>query len=367
MREIGLRGLNRATLARQGLLEALPAGELAALRRLGPLHWQSPGSPFLALWARLSEFSPDAMAALCAERAVVKSTLVRGTLHMVAADAYPGVAVAAEEGRRGMWQRNLRAAGIDGEALLEAVARLVDGAEAGTDEIAAFCARWVSPDADVAMLSSHKWKIVRGSPRLLLVAPGGRWASTPVGRYRSARSQLPGLSLPEPAAALVEVVRRQLAALGPATEADLAFWTGERRITRIRAALRELDTIELAGPAGATYLDLPDAPRPDPRTPAPVRLLPAFDAVLLGYAAGARQRVVPAEHTASVYLSANATVRPVLLVDGFATGTWRFDTRAVTLFAPLPPGVRAEVDAQVERLTPVLDRLAGAGLSGRGG
>jgi winged helix DNA-binding protein len=368
MSTIDLPGLNRATLARQHLLEPSAADEPAVLAHLGPLHWQHPIAPFVSLWARQRDFDPARLIALCEDRAAVKSTLVRGTLHLATRDAYPAVAVVTEQSRQALWRRNLRGTGIDQEALLGAVRAAADGAPVSADDLAARCAGWVAehaPGAATAGLATHKWKLVRGTPHLLLEAADRGWATTQVGRYRSARSQLPALRLPAPHDALVQVVRTYLGCLGPATVEDVAFWTGER-ITPVRAALRELDLVELTGPRGARYLDLRDAPRPDPGVPAPARLLAPFDAMLLGYASGARDRVLPPRYAADISLVANAITRAVLLLDGYAAGTWRLTRPGgdleITAFRPLGAD-RDAVLAAAEDLTAML-RAAGVPVSG---
>jgi hypothetical protein len=94
------------------------------------------------------------------------------------------------------------------------------------------------------------------------------------------------------AAAPAEIVRRHLAAFGPATLPDIATWSGMAGIAEVVAPLRA-DLVTFRDARGRELLDLPDAPRPDPRTPAPPRFLPEYDNVLLSHADRARIIDVP--------------------------------------------------------------------------
>ncbi len=81
--------LNRATLARQLLLHRIELDPVTAISRLFALQAQEPPSPYLALWTRLKDFDPPALDHAFASWAVVKATLMRMTLHVVAAEDYP--------------------------------------------------------------------------------------------------------------------------------------------------------------------------------------------------------------------------------------------------------------------------------------
>jgi hypothetical protein len=119
------------------------------------------------------------------------------------------------------------------------------------------------------------------------------------------------------------LVRRYLAAFGPATVRDAQVWSG---LTRLRAVFARLELEELDG----GYFDLAGAPRPDPETPAPVRFLPRYDDLLIGYADRSRfGNVVIGE--------------PTILVDGLVAGTWRWtgDDVEVSL-SRARPGVEEE-------------------------
>jgi hypothetical protein len=120
----------------------------------------------------------------------------------------------------------------------------------------------------------------------------------------------------------------------------------------------ELDVLD--GPDGVTLYDLPGAPRPGPDEPAPPRLLPMWDSVLLAHAD--RSRVIAPEHRPHV-MRRNGDVLPTVLVDGFVAGVWRPADGGieVTAFEPLAPDVWAGVAREARGLLALLaDRDAGA-------
>jgi hypothetical protein len=146
-------------------------------------------------------------------------------------------------------------------------------------------------------------------------------------------------------------VLRYLAAFGPATAKDVQAWswlTGMREVLeRLRPGLRTF-----RDETGRELFDVPDAPMPDPDTPAPVRFLPTYDNLLLSH--DDRSRVLDRKFGSGDWL------RGSLLVDGFVAGTWRMDTRNGTAvltihpFAAQAPGDRADVEEEAERLAAFL-------------
>jgi len=83
-----LRQLNRATLARQMLLERSEAGVVDAVERLGGLQAQEPKPPFVGLWTRLRDFRREQLHDALQRRAVVRGTAMRATLHLASAEDY---------------------------------------------------------------------------------------------------------------------------------------------------------------------------------------------------------------------------------------------------------------------------------------
>jgi Winged helix DNA-binding domain len=310
---LGRRALGRATLERQLLLRRwdLPVAE--AVERLGGLNAQDPEPPYLALWARLAGFEHDTLTRVLNDRGVVRSTLLRGTQHLVAAaDCLawrPLLQPLLDRIQRSGFGR--ATAGVDLEQLAAAARWLLTEQPLTRPELGRLLARrW--PDREPGALA---WSAQYLLP-LVHPPPSGTWGRHGPTPYVLAESWL---GRPLPAAPSPEgMVERYLAAFGPASVNDLQAWSGLTRlrepVERLGAALRPFRDEH-----GRQLYDLPDAPRPDPDTPAPPRLLPAFDNLLLAHAD--RSRVMTDEHRRRV--SYGAVVEPSVLVDGRVVAVWR--------------------------------------------
>jgi hypothetical protein len=151
---------------------------------------------------------------------------------------------------------------------------------------------------------------------------------------------------PEP---MRHLVRRYLAAFGPATLDDMSSWMGVPT-PAIRAVLDEAPRT-FRDEAGRLLYDVPRAPLPAGDTPAPVRLLPKWDSSLLAYAPPERTRILPERYRKRV-IAQNGDVAQTILVDGFVAGTWKVEKKRVRIepFARLPKAVRDELEAEGERL-----------------
>jgi hypothetical protein len=171
----------------------------------------------------------------------------------------------------------------------------------------------------------------------------------------------------DPDRAAVHLAEGYLAAFGPANADDLAAYVGRgRNIGRYRSALEALADrlVHFVDEDGRPLVDLADAPRPEPNTPAPARLLARWDSLLLAYGTRDRTRVLPPEHQATV-ITKNADVLPSFLLDGMVAGTWlprrRRDGSADVELRPfrrLAATDRAALEAEADRLMPVLRKGA---------
>jgi hypothetical protein len=162
---------------------------------------------------------------------------------------------------------------------------------------------------------------------MVRVPPSGTWERRRADLYAAAEDWLgpPEISLED---AGDRLVRRYLAAFGPAARGDLAGWAGVP-IGDVAPALERLKLRRFVSADGEELLDLPRAPLPDPETPAPVRLLPTYDATLLAHAR--RANILPERHRARVFHTRTPQSVPTFLVDGAVAGAWRHDNGRVVL------------------------------------
>ncbi len=323
-----LRELNRTLLLRQLLLDRKPVPLVKTVTRLVALQAQYAPSPYVALWARIEGFRKEQLTRALSTGSVVKAGSLRTTLHVMSATEFPFLASAYVESERGRTE----GLGVDVEVLRAALPdEPITGAELfelghrvlGTDD------RWTVAFAYRAL------PFVR-------TAPVGEWPHTKPSPF-----VLWSGELPDPRESAIRVVRQYLAAYGPATRDDIAQYTSFK-VRQIIPALEGLPTA--SDDEGRTLFDLPRAPRAPDGTPAPVRFLPAFDSIILAHRD--RSRIVPPEYADVVFNKRNATTKNTFTVDGFVAGAWRVERRRLVLepFAPLPPRVRREVDAEGARL-----------------
>jgi Winged helix DNA-binding domain len=338
------RALNRALLARQLLLERATATPAEVLERLVGMQAQTPLAPYVGLWSRLDGFRPESLAAMLTGRTAVRVPLMRTTLHLVtAADCLalrPLLQPVLDRGVRSNspWARAL--AGLDLGPLLAAGREVLEARPRTVAELGpALQARW--PDRDAVALA----QAVRYMVPLVQLPPRGVWGAGGRPVWTTVEAWLGAPLAPDPDPA--ELVRRYLAAFGPATVKDVQAWSW---LTRLRPVVERLrpELVTFRDEAGNELFDLPDAPRPDPATPAPPRFLPEYDNLLLSH--DDRERVIARRHREDVFnLGA-------LLVHGFVRGSWRiFRARRaaslrVALFTPLAKRDAAAVHAEGRRL-----------------
>ena len=320
------RELNRATLARQLLLERKRLSPTAVIERLVGLQAQWPPAPYVGIWTRTTSFDRDTLERELAKGAVVKATVMRQTLHLVTRADYALIRAAMSE-TNFPWES---------PAAKEVAARIRAAAAAGPITTSEALAR--------LGLDARLWRAARSAAHLVHHHETALWRARPEGRFVAIDE--PEMLIPLEARA--EVLRRYLASFGPATRQDIVAWS-MMHMPEIRASLELLELRRFRDDSGRELLDVPRAPLPDPRTPAPVRFLPKWDNVLLGFKD--RTRVMSETHRKRI-IGANGDVAPTFLVDGFVAGIWRVDGGRVTTepFAPLSRAQQREVGDEAERL-----------------
>lgn len=331
------RELNRTTLARQLLLRRERLSPARAIERLAGLQAQLPSSPFLALWARLEGFERSALERALMRRGVVKALLMRATMHLVSGRDYPLLDSAVREART-----LIRARGTEPppDELVQRIVALARERPRTRTEI-------------MQELGFHSRTQDPGEIRMLFwVMALGRLEQTPESAFYSFRGsptyECRDHEHPPRAEATAFAIRRYLGAFGPATRADVSQWSGVP-IRDLEPGFETLRLRSFSDEQGRELLDLPRAPLVAGDAPAPPRLLPRWDELLLAHKD--RTRVLPDEYRKTV-IHKNGDVQQSFLVDGVVAGLWRVDGNKVALepFGPLPRAARRELEDEAARL-----------------
>ena len=334
-RVLTLRELNRATLARQLLLERKRLSPAAVIARLIGMQAQWPPAPYVGIWTRTTSFRREALERNLASAAVVKATVIRQTLHLVTRRDYALLRAALSE-TNFPWETS------DAKRLAPLVRALAAAGPVTTAEALAHLEHEHGLTGRKARLA---WRGARVRAHLLHHHDTALWQARPGGRFVA-------LEVPEthdPTEARAEILRRYLAAFGPASRRDIGAWS-MMHVPELARALELLEPLRrFRDEHGRELLDVPRAPLPDVETPAPVRFLPKWDNVLLAFAD--RTRVLPEEYRKEV-IRMNGDVAQTFLVDGFVAGLWSVTNGRVAAepFAPLSRSAQRELKEEAGRL-----------------
>ncbi|GGL32905.1 winged helix DNA-binding domain-containing protein [Planomonospora parontospora] len=346
---ISRRVLNRTLLDRQFLLARTSRAPLDVLRHLVAVQGQEPNWPYVGLWTRIDGFRHEQLEALIHDRAVVRSTAIRRTVHLVCAHDFAWLRPAVEPVVGAALRHSYYAQEIEGVDLDELArtgrevlrGRTLTRGELGRSLGERFPGRHARRLADAVELleplvhgpSAGVWGAWRNRSSIE-VALAEEWTGVPMAPERR----------------LETMVVRYLAAFGPASVMDVQAWAGVTRLREVVEGLRPRLRVH-RDEDGRELFDVPEATLADADLPAPVRFLPAFDNVLLGHRD--RTRVISEEDRRRIAPAASGGV-PAFLVDGFVGGTWALEDGAVLVspFRPLAdPGA---VLAEAERLLPFI-------------
>jgi hypothetical protein len=318
---LGRRAVNRATLARQLLLDRASMPVPAAVRHLVGLQAQTPQTWYVGLWTRLAGFDPVAAGDLLVDRTLVRLPAMRSTVHLLTAgDALafrPLVQPVVERVTMGAFGRRLR--GVDRDALVAAARAFVAEAPlAAADLGRRLAGRFPGHDPAALAQAARAWLPMVQVPPRGVWGRGGRALQAPLDGWLDRTRLAPGTATAE------DLVLRYLAAFGPATVRDVQAWSGLTRLREVVDGLRPRLRVFLDDD-GADLFDLPDAPRPDGDVPAPVRFLYDYDNLLLSHAD--RRRVLGdpgAVDFAAHGYATDSNLQPAsVLVDGVVAATWR--------------------------------------------
>ncbi len=335
-RTLSQRELNRALLARQLLLERVRLPIPRALERLGGIQDQYAPNAYIRLWSCLEGFRRDDLTRALERRSVVQATLLRSTIHVVSRRDYWPFAVAIRAAQRDWWLRTRKPRTSEREL------------ERKAEKLRALMVEGPRRQEELVEVVGRSWGMVGPWLDLVRVPPSGTWEKRRAHLFQTAE----GWVRPEdvdPVSALDHLVRRYLAAFGPASRGDIAQWAG-MRLGDVAPALDRLPLRRFRDERGGELLDLPRAALPDPETTAPVRFLPTWDAILLVHAR--RTGVLPERYRPLIFTTKMPQSVGTFLVDGAVAGTWRYDDGRIRweAFERIGRADAREVDNEAECL-----------------
>jgi hypothetical protein len=370
MTVLTLRGLNRATLDRQLLLERADTPAADVVGRVAGLQAQHTTWPYVALWSRRHTGHVTELEAAIGARSIVKATVMRTTLHLVDAADARAFDVMSAQPRLATWRPSATRAGLD-LLDLNAEAREFCREPRTVAEIEAHLGD-LHPSTDPAEHIPggvrHAWfRLATAGGGVVHVPPSGFWAEHGKPNYVDidvwlGEATAGPATAPTPAGALETGLERFLSAFGPATLSDFMQWSGQRRIGLVRTAVKAMGDriVEHDGPDRETYLDLAGLDRPPPKAPAPPRFLARWDSLLIAYAPAGRARIVAPEYASAIYKK-NGDVLPTFLVDGMVAGLWSTETskdRATLRIEPFAPVRARDRTALIDEAERLLSYLA---------
>jgi hypothetical protein len=348
-RLLSKRQLNRALLARQLLLAREPLTPVAAIERLAGLQAQLARPPFIGLWSRLARFTREDLLKVLHARTVIRVTAMRGTLHLISARDYLGwrgpLQPALDRGITSIAGAAL--AEIDLAAAERATRELLERAPATFDAIR----NHLAPAFSHANVRQVAYAIRMTLPLVQVPERETEWGFPGAADFALADAWL-RKKVSATASSPKDLMRRYLAAFGPASVSDAQAWSGLTKLAPVFEELRPT-LVTFQDERKRELFDLPEAPRPDADTPAPVRFLPEFDNLILGHQD--RTRVISEEHRQRI-TSPNLLVPATLLVDGMVAGVWAIErkkreaTLVIEPFVTIPVKRKSELREEAERL-----------------
>jgi hypothetical protein len=320
------RRLNRAVLQRQLLLERAELSIPQALQHVGGLQSQYAPTMYIGLWSRLRDFRRADLTVALQDRHVVQGTLLRVTIHLVAAEDYWPFAVAIRERNREWWLRVTKQQwpAADLEAAAGRLRRIFGGEPLRAKEVEAAVGKGLVAGVGLWL-------------ELVRVPPSGTWERRRADLYLPAEDWLgaPDIEVED---AKELVVRRYLTGFGPAAPKDIATWA-QLPVKDVNAALARLETRDYRDEDGTRLVDLAELTVPPEDVEAPVRFLGTWEAALLVHAR--RSGILPEQYRPLIFHTRKPQSERTFLVDGAVAGTWRCDQDRVEL-KPFRALTRAE-------------------------
>jgi Winged helix DNA-binding domain len=338
-RVLTARELNRALLARQLLLERVRQPLPRVIERIGYIQNQWAQQGYIRLWTSVEGFKRDDLTRALHGRTVIQGTLMRETIHLVPRRDYALLAAAIRRSGQEWWRR-VNKVTIDMEPFARRAYEFFRGTTRTRKEVEEFLRAHEFPRQSIWGFG-HWVNLIR-------VPPSGTWEQRRAHVFALAEDWIGAIDASEDEG-IEHLVRRYLAAFGPATRNDIASWSGIP-VTRLKPHLERMQLRRFRDERGKELLDVPRAPLPDPETPAPVRFLPTFDATLLAHAR--RTGVLDEEYRKVIFnVRAPHGLAP-FLVDGRVVGLWKYENERIKLdpFERLSRAARTELAEEAERL-----------------
>lgn len=325
-------------LARHGLVRRPAPDVLGAVRRTTALQAQDPVAGRLGVRCRSAVVTDaDVLRTIDDERTVVKSSLLRGTIHLVAAEDLRWLTSLVGPRLARSFARRWHGLGLTPDLLERTIAALpavLAGGPLGRAQVMAGLAEAgvVVPLSDPAAATHVLFHATLEG--LVCRGPDDGRDATFVLVDQWVPDAPDG---PRGDDALAELARRYFAAYSPATAADFTVWSGVPSARAITLIADELTPADVYGRPGYRLGEVEPARG--------VALLPAFDNYLLGH----RDRPFIADQwRREVYVG--GVIRPTVLLDGRVVGRWRRDGGVVDvrMFEPASARARARIEDEVD-------------------
>ena len=349
-------------LQRHHLAGRAPRKDLArVVGEIGGAQAQLMSAAELQIATRVDCTVADVRKALWTDRTLVKTWLMRGTLHLARADDLPLYTAAMS--RRWIkvsnaWLKFVQVKEPELWKLVDDIGDALDSKPMTREELIAVVGKG-KPARIIEALRSGWGGMLKPSARngRLCFGPNRGQSVT----FVNPRNWLHSWREVDPELALIEAARRYLRAYGPATKNDFARWWGAWPGLGNAAwagLADELAPVSVDGTRlDALATDLDDIKRANKK--APVQLLPLFDPYLLGHAT--RDHMFDRIHAPKVSRTAG-WISAVVLVEGMVAGTWTHQVNkntmriAVQPFGRLSSKVTAEVRVRAGELARALDQ-----------
>ena len=350
--------ISRFRLGRHHLLDEPPADAITICRDICGVQAQVMSSAFLQLWARNHAITrAEVETALWQSRTLVKTSLMRQTLHLIPADEFPVYIAALKPSRLAGALRVMAKFGIvrdEADALTALIMDTLSSGPLGRPAIIAAVRPKVSKR--VRSWMENVWSMVR-----IPVAEGlicyGHGESKEISFIRVDRwlPDLKAKSISETAAQCV-LFRKYLRAYGPATPGDFSHWAGiPMQQAKSLPALLASELEEIPGEKKSCFLLREDVAALNRRSGKQncIRLLPSFDTYLLAHRA--KDHLLSTKHYKRVYRN-QGWISAVVLFNGAVAGVWSYKLEGKKLlveiepFGRFLPTVRSAIQREAERL-----------------